>query len=231
MQKTASIFKFSALIFTFISWGYSHAQGLMGTSSQSAIRIPNRPLPPLNNTKLGTISYYDITQELLDSLRSRYRLQKTPYYKVKMSIGQFSQSGVIRQQMSLKFGNQKRKDKVFLAKNNLIKGKLIAVDSNGVYLYQKSAKKLGFVPYSDIWIIRRGNTLEDKLIRDGVVGGVAGGIIGFVLGTDYDGIGTGFILAPILAVFGAGFTVSQTAIPELLVHELQNTSRQKLNLK
>ena len=225
MQKTASIFKISAFILTFFSWGYSHAQGLMGSGSESALSISNRPLPPLSNTNLGTISYYDITQELLDSLRSRYRLQKTPYYKVKMSIGQFSSSGVIRQQMHLKFGEKKRKDKVFSQKRKLTKGKLIAADSNGVYLYRKSAKKLGFVPYNDIWYIRRGNTLEDKLIRDGSVGGVAGAIGGFLLGMELDGPTTGLILSPITAVVGAGFVLFYTALPEAIIHELQNTSK------
>jgi hypothetical protein len=197
----------------------------MGSGSESALSISNRPLPPLSNTNLGTISYYDITQELLDSLRSRYRLQKTPYYKVKMSIGQFSSSGVIRQQMHLKFGEKKRKDKVFSQKRKLTKGKLIAADSNGVYLYRKSAKKLGFVPYNDIWYIRRGNTLEDKLIRDGSVGGVAGAIGGFLLGMELDGPTTGLILSPITAVVGAGFVLFYTALPEAIIHELQNTSK------
>ncbi len=225
MQKSALTLRFIVVVFSFISGGFSFGQGLMGSGSQSAISIPNRPLPPLNNTNLGTISYYDISQELLDSLRSRYRLQKTPYYKVKMSIGQFSQSGVIRQQMHLKFGNQKLNDKVFRAKRNLTKGKLIAVDSNGVYLYQKSTKRFGFVPYQDIWIIRRGNTLEDKLIRDGSIGGVAGAIGGFLLGMDLDGATTGLILSPIAAVAGAGFVLFYTALPEAIIHELQNTSK------
>jgi hypothetical protein len=226
MQKSALSLRIIALVFSFFSGGYSFGQGLMGSGSESALSITNRPLPPLNNTKLGTISYYDITQELLDSLRSRYRLQKTPYYKVKMSIGQFSRSGLVRQQVYLKFGDQKRKDKIFSQKRKLTKGKLIAADSNGVYLYRKSVKKLGFVPYNDIWYIRRGNTLEDKLIRDGSVGAVAGAIITFVIvNYEIEEPVAGLILAPIGAVLGAGFVLNWTAIPEVVIHELQNTSK------
>ncbi len=226
MQKSALSLRIIALVFSFFSGGYSFGQGLMGSGSESALSISNRPLPPLNNTNLGTISYYDITQELLDSLRSRYRLQKTPYYKVKMSIGQFSRSGLVRQQVYLKFGDQKRKDKIFSQKRKLTKGKLIAADSNGVYLYRKSVKKLGFVPYNDIWYIRRGNTLEDKLIRDGSVGAVAGAIITFVIvNYEIEEPVAGLILAPIGAVLGAGFVLNWTAIPEVVIHELQNTSK------
>lgn len=226
MQKSALSLRIIAFVFSFFSGGYSFGQGLMGSGSESALSITNRPLPPLNNTKLGTISYYDITQELLDSLRSRYRLQKTPYYKVKMSIGQFSRSGLVRQQVYLKFGDQKRKDKIFSQKRKLTKGKLIAADSNGVYLYRKSVKKLGFVPYNDIWYIRRGNTLEDKLIRDGSVGAVAGAIITFVIvNYEIEEPVAGLILAPIGAVLGAGFVLNWTAIPEVVIHELQNTSK------
>lgn len=226
MQKSALFLRIIALVFSFFSGGYSFGQGLMGTGSESALSISNRPLPPLSNTNLGTISYYDITQELLDSLRSRYRLQKTPYYKVKMSIGQFSRSGLVRQQVYLKFGDQKRKDKIFSQKRKLTKGKLIAADSNGVYLYRKSVKKLGFVPYNDIWYIRRGNTLEDKLIRDGSVGAVAGAIITFVIvNYEIEEPVAGLILAPIGAVLGAGFVLNWTAIPEVVIHELQNTSK------
>ncbi len=226
MQKSALSLRIIALVFSFFSGGYSFGQGLMGSGSESALSISNRPLPPLNNTNLGTISYYDITQELLDSLRNRYRLQKTPYYKVKMSIGQFSRSGLVRQQVYLKFGDQKRKDKIFSQKRKLTKGKLIAADSNGVYLYRKSVKKLGFVPYNDIWYIRRGNTLEDKLIRDGSVGAVAGAIITFVIvNYEIEEPVAGLILAPIGAVLGAGFVLNWTAIPEVVIHELQNTSK------
>jgi hypothetical protein len=226
MQKSALFLRIITLVFSFFSGGYSFGQGLMGSGSSSAISNPNQPLPSLNNTNLGTISYYDITQELLDSLRSRYRLQKTPYYKVKMSIGQFSRSGLVRQQVYLKFGDQKRKDKIFSQKRKLTKGKLIAADSNGVYLYRKSVKKLGFVPYNDIWYIRRGNTLEDKLIRDGSVGAVAGAIITFVIvNYEIEEPVAGLILAPIGAVLGAGFVLNWTAIPEVVIHELQNTSK------
>jgi hypothetical protein len=226
MQKSALSLRIIALVFSFFSGGYSFGQGLMGSGSESALSISNRPLPPLSNTNLGTISYYDITQELLDSLRSRYRLQKTPYYKVKMSIGQFSRSGLVRQQVYLRFGDQKSKDKVFLQKRKLTKGKLIAADSNGVYLYRKSAKKLGFVPYNDIWYIRRGNTLEDKLTRDAVVGAVAGAIITFVFVMDeLEEPVVGLILAPIGAVLGVGLVMNFIGIPEVVIHELQNTSK------
>jgi hypothetical protein len=226
MQKSALFLRIIALVFSFFSGGYSFGQGLMGSGSESALSISNRPLPPLNNTKLGTISYYDITQELLDSLRSRYRLQKTPYYKVKMSIGQFSRSGLVRQQVYLRFGDQKSKDKVFSQKRKLTKGKLIAADSNGVYLYRKSAKKLGFVPYNDIWYIRRGNTLEDKLTRDAVVGAVAGAIITFVFVMDeFEEPVAGLILAPFGAVLGVGLAMNFIGIPEVVIHGLQNTSK------
>ena len=226
MQKSALSLRIIALVFSAFSGGYSFGQGLMGSGSESALSISNRPLPPLNNTKLGTISYYDITQELLDSLRSRYRLQKTPYYKVKMSIGQFSRSGLVRQQVYLRFGDQKSKDKVFSQKRKLTKGKLIAADSNGVYLYRKSAKKLGFVPYNDIWYIRRGNTLEDKLTRDAVVGAVAGAIITFVFVMDeFEEPVAGLILAPFGAVLGVGLAMNFIGIPEVVIHGLQNTSK------
>ncbi|MEY3965160.1 MAG: hypothetical protein RL263_329, partial [Bacteroidota bacterium] len=225
MQKSALVLRIFTLVFSFISGGHLFGQGIMGEgSSSSALNIPNRPLPPLEKTDLGEISYFDITQELLDSLRSRYRLQKTPYYKVKMSIGQFSKSGVIRQQVYLRFGSVKANDEVFRMKRNLVKGKLIAVDSHGVYLYQKSAKKMGFVPYTDIWYIRRGNTSSDKIVRDasaiigtttliGMGAGIAEGEIDYVpLGAIIGGL-FGAFLSPIVIV------------PDLIYHELQNTSK------
>ncbi|MCL9980400.1 MAG: hypothetical protein NBV77_03040 [Bacteroidia bacterium] len=225
MQKSALVLRIFTLVFSFISGGHLFGQGIMGEgSSSSALNIPNRPLPPLDKTDLGEISYFDITQELLDSLRSRYRLQKTPYYKVKMSIGNFSESGVLRQQVYLRFGSVKANDEVFRMKRNLVKGKLIAVDSHGVYLYQKSAKKMGFVPYTDIWYIRRGNTSSDKIVRDasaiigtttliGMGAGIAEGEIDYVpLGVIIGGL-FGAFLSPIVIV------------PDLIYHELQNTSK------
>jgi hypothetical protein len=141
-----------------------------------------------------------------------------------MSIGQFSKSGVIRQQVYLRFGSVKANDEVFRMKRNLVKGKLIAVDSHGVYLYQKSAKKMGFVPYTDIWYIRRGNTSSDKIVRDasaiigtttliGMGAGIAEGEIDYVpLGAIIGGL-FGAFLSPIVIV------------PDLIYHELQNTSK------
>lgn len=225
MQKSALVLRIFTLVFSLFSGGYLFGQGIMGEgSSSSAISIPNRPLPPLDKTNLGEISYYDITQELLDSLRSRYRLQKTPYYKVKMPIGNFSNTQVYRQQVYLGFGSAKANDKVFRMKRNLVKGKLIAVDSHGVYLYQKSAKKMGFVPYTDIWYIRRGNTSSDKMVRD------ASAIIGT---TTLIGMGAGIAegeldyvpLGAIIGGFVGAFISPFVIIPDLIFHELQNTSK------
>ncbi len=225
MQKSALVLRIFTLVFSFVSGGHLFGQGIMGEgSSSSVLSQPNRPLPPLDKTNLGEISYYDITQELLDSLRSRYRLQKTPYYKVKMSIGNFSESGVLRQQVYLGFGSAKANDKVFRMKRNLVKGKLIAVDSHGVYLYQKSAKKMGFVPYTDIWYIRRGNTSSDKIIRD------ASAIIGT---TTLIGMGAGIAegeldyvpLGAIIGGFVGAFLSPFVIVPDLIYHELQNTSK------
>jgi hypothetical protein len=225
MQKSALVLRIFTLVFSFISWGHLFGQGIMGQgSSSSALNIPNRPLPPLDKTDLGEISYFDITQELLDSLRSRYRLQKTPYYKVKMSIGNFSESGVLRQQVYLGFGSAKVNDKVFRMKRNLVKGKLIAVDSHGVYLYQKSAKKMGFVPYTDIWFIRRGNTSSDKIVRDAsaIIGTTT--LIGMGAGIaegEIDYVPLGAIIGGLFGAFLSPFVI----VPDLIYHELQNTSK------
>ena len=181
---------------------------------------------PLSNLNLGEISYYDINQELLDALRSRYRLQKTPYYLAKMSIGNFSASGVVRQQVYINCGSQRVKDKLFAKKKRLTKGKLIAADTNGIYLYQKSAKKLGFVPYSDIWYIRTGNTLSDKIIRDVVLGAGLSGVIGLSYGLYWEDIFYSIYLGTLGASTGALFS-SFLAIPEWIIHELQNASEDR----
>jgi len=180
----------------------------------------------LSNSNLGKISYSDINQELLDALRSRYRLQKTPYCVAKMSIGNFSASGVVRQQVYINYGSQRTKDKEFAKKKRLTKGKLIAADSNGIYLYQKSAKKLGFVPYSDIWYIRRGNTLSDKIIRDIVLSATAGGAIGIAQGIIWEDAFYSIYFGAIYST-AAAFISPFLAIPEWIVHEIQNTAKDR----
>ena len=135
------------------------------------------------------------------------------FYKVNLSLGWTHTEG--RQCIYVKRGNQQF---------GTLEGRLIAVDEEGIYLYNAVNDIFRYVHFNNIKFIRRGRTWEMKIVRDALLGAAAGGFIGG-LASVYDleyffvlviaGASTGGIMVPIF-----------TFIPEAIVHAVQNTDPQ-----
>lgn len=165
------------------------------------------------NTRLSTRTFGSITQNFLDSVRGISQNNIDGFSKVDLSIDWTHTEG--RQCIYVKRSNQLY---------DRLEGRLIAVDEEGVYLYNSENKLFRYVHCNNIEFIRRGRTWEKKILRDALLGVAAGGAIG-VLASLYDneyffiyligGASIGGIMVPIF-----------TFIPEAIVHAVQNTNPQ-----
>ena len=165
------------------------------------------------NTRLDTRTFGSITQNFLDSVREISQNEIGGFYKVNLSLGWTHTEG--RQCIYVKRGNQQF---------GTLEGRLIAVDQEGIYLYNSVNDIFRYVHFNNIEFIRRGRTWEKKIVRDALLGAAAGGVIGG-LASVYDleyffvlviaGASTGGIMVPIF-----------TFIPEAIVHAVQNTDPQ-----
>lgn len=165
------------------------------------------------NTRLDTRTFGSITQNFLDSVREISQNNTGGFYKVDLSLGWTNTEG--RQCIYVNRGNQQF---------GRLEGRLIAVDQEGIYLYNSVNDIFRYVHFNNIEFIRRGRTWEKKIVRDALLGAAAGGFIGG-LASVYDleyffvlviaGASTGGIMVPIF-----------TFIPEALVHAVQNTDPQ-----
>lgn len=165
------------------------------------------------NTRLDTRTFGSITQNFLDSVREISQNNTGGFYKVDLSLGWTNTEG--RQCIYVNRGNQQF---------GRLEGRLIAVDEEGIYLYNAANDIFRYVHFNNIKFIRRGLTWEKKIMRDALLGAAVGGGIG-VLASLYDfeyffyyvltGASVGGIMVPIF-----------TFIPEALVHAVQNTDPQ-----
>lgn len=165
----------------------------------------NRRLPPRD--------FKNITQDFLDSVRVISSEEKQGFYKLKLPFSMFDFNTSSYQRIYLKRGN---------SKNGVLEGRLMAVDTHGIYLYHTNNQIFRFVSYDHIKFIRRGRTLERKMVRDlgyGVASGAVLGAFGSILSGDAE-------YAIVFAIIGGSFGVFVpvfTFIPQLVVHGIQNT--------
>ena len=165
------------------------------------------------NNRLNTRTFGSISQNFLDSVKEISSKEIDGFYIVDLSIDLTKTEG--RQCIYVKRSNQLY---------DRLEGRLIAVDEEGVYLYNSVNKLFRYVHFNNIEFIRRGRTWEKKIVRDALLGVAAGGAIG-VLASLYDneyffiyligGASIGGIMVPIC-----------TFIPEAIVHAVQNTNPQ-----
>ena len=185
------------------------------STNLNAVKKPdyNNSRGNLQNTQLDTRTFGSITQNFLDSVREISQNEIGGFYKVNLSLGWTHTEG--RQCIYVKRGNQQF---------GTLEGRLIAVDEEGIYLYNAVNDIFRYVHFNNIKFIRRGRTWEMKIVRDALLGAAAGGFIGG-LASVYDleyffvlviaGASTGGIMVPIF-----------TFIPEAIVHAIQNTNPQ-----
>lgn len=165
-----------------------------------------------------------ISQGFLDSIKQNSSNSQIPCISVKIDFNQYlnqekQKSKHKRQHVHAYYENYKRN--FFSETYKFIEGRLIAVDSEGLYLYDSYNKTLSYVSFSKIQFVRKGLTLDAKIGRDAVIGMGIGAVLG--------GVGIlGFESSTLFleAVYGAaaGFVCGLVAnIPERIFHEYQNT--------
>ena len=144
------------------------------TSSASSANLNAVKKPDYNNsrgnsqnTRLDTRTFGSITQNFLDSVREISQKNTGGFYKVNLSLGWTNTEG--RQCVYVKRGNQQF---------GTLEGRLIAVDQEGIYLYNSVNDIFRYVHFNNIKFIRRGRTWEKKIVRDILLGAAAGGVIG-----------------------------------------------------
>lgn len=165
------------------------------------------------STVLDKRTFGSITQNFLDSVREISKNDKGGFYKVDLSIDWTHTEG--RQCIYVKRGNQQF---------GRLEGRLIAVDQEGIYLYNSVNDIFRYVHFNNIKFIRRGRTWEKKVVRDAILGAAIGTVIGglaSVFEPDYFlvfvivGSSTGGIMVPIFSF-----------IPEAIVHAIENANPQ-----
>lgn len=167
------------------------------------------------NTVLDKRTFGSITQNFLDSVREISKNAKGGFYKVDLSIDWNHTEG--RQCIYVKRGNQQL---------GRLEGRLIAVDQEGIYLYNSVNDIFRYVHFNNIKFIRRGRTWEKKIVRDALVGAAAGAVIGG-LASLYDDPLEYFLVYGLVGASVGGIIVPiYTFIPEVLVHLIQNINPQ-----
>jgi len=162
------------------------------------------------NTQLDTRTFGSITQNFLDSVREISQNEIGGFYKVNLSLGWTHTEG--RQCIYVKRGNQEY---------GRLVGRLIAVDADGLYLYNSVNDILRYVPYQNIKFVRRGLPLDRKMARDALLGAAVGGVIGGLSGL-YDDFDNAISLIIVGAFVGGSTLPFFTLVPEAIVHLIQN---------
>lgn len=166
-----------------------------------------------------------ISQEFLDSIKQNSSNSKIPCISVKIDFNQYvnqvkQKSKHRRQHVHAYYKNDKRN---FFSNQpfEFIEGRLIAADPQGLFLYNSYNKTLSYVSFSKIQFVRKGLTLEAKVLRDAVIGMGIGAVLGGVGILRFES-STLFLEAFYGAV--GGFVYGLVAnIPERIIHEFQNT--------
>ena len=163
------------------------------------------------NRRLPARDLGDITQEFLDSVRKISSENIQAYYKVDLSFQQLDLNVIKPHRIYVEKGNKE---------DGRLVGRLIAVDAEGLYLYNGVHDILRYVPYENIKFVRRGLPLNRKMARDALLGAAAGGFIGGLIGlTDFENA----IPFMFVGAFVWGSTVPFfTLVPEAIVHLIQN---------
>ena len=156
-------------------------------------------------------NYSSISQNFLDSVKSVQKDYPKPYYKVHIPMGFLSGLEQNPQKIYVKLGN---------GEEGIHKGRLVAVDNNGIYLYIQGSDKFRFIDYSKIDFIRRGLILGDKIVRDVFIGAFVGALGGAILSESFDELTLLYAFAGGLA--GGFYTPVITILPELIIHGIQN---------
>ena len=115
-----------------------------------------------------------ISQGFLDSIKQNSSNSQIPCISVKIDINQYvnqakQKSKHRRQHVHAYYKNDKR---IFFSNQRFefIEGRLIAVHSQELFLYNFYNKTLSHVSFSKVHFVRNGLTLDAKVLRDGVYG-------------------------------------------------------------
>ncbi len=166
-----------------------------------------------------------ISQGFLDSIKQDSSNSQIPCISVKINFNQYvnqekQKSKHKRQHIHAYYKNDKR---TFFSNEpfKFIEGRLIAVDSAGLYLYDSYNKTLSYVSFSKIQFVRKGRTLDAKVLRDAVIGMGIGAVLG---GVGILGFESSTLFLEAVSGAAAGFVCGLVAnIPERIFHEYQNT--------
>lgn len=161
------------------------------------------------------------SQGFLDTVKEFSKNPNAPFMSVKIDFNKYSNNT----KTNTKHKRQRVRACYELYPRNyqFADGCLVAVDSQGLYIYNPDKKRLGYIPSSKIRYVRKGLGFNDKILRDMVIAVGAGAVIGGLSGLGYGGIEYAFYYGFSGAITGLAFGPVLAIIPEFITHQYQNT--------